>query len=152
MLYQDYRYRWDHAYSQDHLCIYPPLSCNAPPFCDTARKRNYRYSGSCNAGVGHDLPAEDPSHGTKTGDALPVLEGTNVIADYIQSVDTVPAFEERVFCLTVADDHTLVANGIFTGQCDGDEDCIMLLLDGLINFSRSFLPRTVEVRWTRRLC
>jgi DNA polymerase II large subunit len=25
-------------------------------------------------------------------------------------------------------------------NCDGDEDCIMLLLDGLTNFSRSFLP------------
>jgi DNA polymerase II large subunit len=25
-------------------------------------------------------------------------------------------------------------------NCDGDEDCIMLLLDGLINFSRYFLP------------
>ncbi len=25
-------------------------------------------------------------------------------------------------------------------NCDGDEDCIMLLLDGLMNFSRSFLP------------
>ena len=47
-----------------------------------------------------------------------------------------------MYCLTVADDHTLVANGIFTGQCDGDEDCIMLLMDGLLNFSRSFLPQT----------
>jgi DNA polymerase II large subunit len=36
----------------------------------------------------------------------------------------------------------VAANGIFTGQCDGDEDCVMLLLDGLINFSRSFLPVT----------
>ena len=78
----------------------------------------------------------------KTGDAVPVLEGANVIADYIRSVDTVPAPEERVYCVTVAEDHTLVANGIFTGQCDGDEDCIMLLLDGLINFSRSFLPQS----------
>ncbi len=77
----------------------------------------------------------------KQGDAIPVLEGANVIADHILSVDIVPAPEERVYCLTVADDHTLVANGIFTGQCDGDEDCIMLLLDGLINFSRSFLPQ-----------
>ncbi len=77
----------------------------------------------------------------KQGDAIPVLEGANVIADHIRSVDIVPAPEERVYCLTVADDHTLVANGIFTGQCDGDEDCIMLLLDGLINFSRSFLPQ-----------
>ena len=25
-------------------------------------------------------------------------------------------------------------------NCDGDEDCIMLLLDGLLNFSREFLP------------
>jgi DNA polymerase II large subunit len=77
----------------------------------------------------------------KVGDAVPVLEGANVIADHIRSIETVPAPEERVYCLTVADDHTLVANGIFTGQCDGDEDCIMLLLDGLINFSRSFLPQ-----------
>lgn len=77
----------------------------------------------------------------KVGDAVPVLEGMNVIADHLRIVETVPAPEERVYCLTVADDHTLVANGIFTGQCDGDEDCIMLLLDGLINFSRSFLPQ-----------
>jgi DNA polymerase II large subunit len=77
----------------------------------------------------------------KVGDAIPVLEGANVIADHIRSIEAVPAPEERVYCLTVADDHTLVANGIFTGQCDGDEDCIMLLLDGLINFSRSFLPQ-----------
>jgi len=42
---------------------------------------------------------------------------------------------------TVAEDHTLVANGIFTGQCDGDEDCVMLLMDGLLNFSKSFLPQ-----------
>jgi DNA polymerase II large subunit len=77
----------------------------------------------------------------KQGDAIPVLEGSNIIADHIQSVVPVPALEERVFCLTIADDHTLAANGIFTGQCDGDEDCIMLLLDGLINFSRSFLPQ-----------
>jgi DNA polymerase II large subunit len=77
----------------------------------------------------------------KVGDAVPVLEGMNVISDHLRLVDNVPAPEERVYCLTVADDHTLVANGIFTGQCDGDEDCIMLLLDGLINFSRSFLPQ-----------
>jgi len=77
----------------------------------------------------------------KQGDAIPVLEGSNIVADHVRSVIPVPALEERVFCLTVADDHTLAANGIFTGQCDGDEDCIMLLLDGLINFSRSFLPQ-----------
>jgi len=25
-------------------------------------------------------------------------------------------------------------------NCDGDEDCVMLLMDGLVNFSRSYLP------------
>ncbi|MGA2917819.1 DNA-directed DNA polymerase II large subunit [Methanoregula sp.] len=77
----------------------------------------------------------------KPGDAVPVYEGSCVISDTIRVAEPVPAPEERVYCLTVADDHTVVANGIFTGQCDGDEDCIMLLLDGLINFSRSFLPQ-----------
>jgi DNA polymerase II large subunit len=76
----------------------------------------------------------------KVGDAVPVPSGATVISDRISAVDIVPSLEERVYCLTVADDHTLSANGIFTGQCDGDEDCIMLLLDGLLNFSRSFLP------------
>lgn len=27
-------------------------------------------------------------------------------------------------------------------NCDGDEDCILLLLDGLLNFSRSYIPNT----------
>jgi len=77
----------------------------------------------------------------KPGDPVPVFEGSCVISDTIKLAEQVPSPEERVYCLTVADDHTMIANGIFTGQCDGDEDCIMLLLDGLINFSRSFLPQ-----------
>jgi DNA polymerase II large subunit len=77
----------------------------------------------------------------KPGDAVPVFSGTGVISDRITLAEPVPAPEERVYCLTVADDHTMTANDIFTGQCDGDEDCIMLLLDGLINFSRAFLPQ-----------
>ena len=28
-------------------------------------------------------------------------------------------------------------------NCDGDEDCLMLLLDGLLNFSKSYLPGTI---------
>jgi DNA polymerase II large subunit len=63
------------------------------------------------------------------------------MSDRITATDPVPSLEERVYCLTVDTDHTLTANGIFTGQCDGDEDCIMLLMDGLLNFSRSFLPQ-----------
>ena len=76
----------------------------------------------------------------KEGDAIPVLLGTAVISDKVKAAEPVPSPDERVYCLTVDTDHTMTANGIFTGQCDGDEDCIMLLLDGLINFSKSFLP------------
>jgi DNA polymerase II large subunit len=78
----------------------------------------------------------------KIGDPVPVLVGQNILTDHITERDIVPAPEERVYCLTVAEEHTVLANGIFTGQCDGDEDCIMLLLDGLINFSRAYLPET----------
>lgn len=34
------------------------------------------------------------------------------------------------------------ATAVVTSQCDGDEDSIILLLDGLLNFSRAFLPNT----------
>jgi DNA polymerase II large subunit len=78
----------------------------------------------------------------KIGDAVPIWEGCVVVSDRIINIDYIASEEERVYCLTVDRDHSLVANGIFTGQCDGDEDCVMLLLDGLINFSRSFLPET----------
>jgi DNA polymerase II large subunit len=78
----------------------------------------------------------------KEGECLPVFEGSVMITDVVASREIVAATEDYVYCLTVAEDHNLVANGIFTGQCDGDEDCVMLLLDGLINFSKSFLPET----------
>ena len=78
----------------------------------------------------------------KIGDRLPLLEGGIMITDRVEKREQVENTDEYVYCLSVADDHTLVANGIFVGQCDGDEDCIMLLLDGLINFSRSFLPES----------
>jgi len=78
----------------------------------------------------------------KVGDPVPVMMGMNVLADHIRHRDIVPCPDDRVYCLTVAEEHTMLANDIFCGQCDGDEDCVMLLLDGLINFSRSFLPET----------
>jgi DNA polymerase II large subunit len=78
----------------------------------------------------------------KEGDMVPVFEGGGMITDRIRSREIVETNEDYVYCLTVAENHNLVANGIFVGQCDGDEDCIMLLLDGLINFSRSFLPES----------
>jgi DNA polymerase II large subunit len=76
------------------------------------------------------------------GDGVPSMEGSLVISDRIVSRSIIPSPEDRVYCLTVNEEHTVLANGVFTGQCDGDEDCVMLLLDGLLNFSRAFLPET----------
>ncbi|HZD43401.1 MAG TPA: DNA polymerase II large subunit, partial [Methanomicrobiales archaeon] len=76
----------------------------------------------------------------KVGDSIPAFSGGALITDRIAEKETVATVEDSVYCLTVDTDHTLAANGIFCGQCDGDEDCVMLLLDCLINFSRSYLP------------
>ncbi|MBN2734506.1 MAG: DNA-directed DNA polymerase II large subunit [Methanomicrobiaceae archaeon] len=78
----------------------------------------------------------------KEGDYVPTFENGVMLTDVIKRRTILKSCEDYVYCLTVDTDHTLSANGIFTGQCDGDEDCVMLLLDGLINFSKAFLPET----------
>ncbi len=60
--------------------------------------------------------------------------------DGIEEVEKIEATNDFTYCLTVEDTHSLVANNISTKQCDGDEDCVMLLMDGLLNFSESYLP------------
>ncbi|MFB1064400.1 DNA polymerase II large subunit [Natrinema sp. H-ect4] len=67
-------------------------------------------------------------------------DGGEIWLDEVVSVEIVESDIEHTYCLTVEGTNTLVANDIFVGQCDGDEDCVMLLLDGLLNFSKSFLP------------
>lgn len=47
--------------------------------------------------------------------------------------------KEQTYSLTVSPHHTVIANGIISHQCDGDEDSVMLLLDALINFSWKYL-------------
>lgn len=78
----------------------------------------------------------------RAGDHVPVYTGHSVMTECITSREIVPSVDRCIYCLTVQEEHTMEANGIFTGQCDGDEDCVMLLLDCLLNFSRSFLPET----------
>jgi DNA polymerase II large subunit len=78
----------------------------------------------------------------KEGDCVPIFAGQSLLTERIKQRQIIPSMENTVYCLTVDKDHTMEANGIFTGQCDGDEDCVMLLLDCFINFSRSYLPET----------
>lgn len=52
---------------------------------------------------------------------------------------------EESYCLHV-ENNIVLANGILTKQCDGDEASVSLLLDGLINFSRRYLPARIGAR------
>lgn len=85
------------------------------------------------------IRAPDDSGGTAAS-ASALADGGPVGLDPIESVRIEPSSVPATYCLTVDGTHTVFANGIATGQCDGDEDCVMLLMDGLLNFSRSFLP------------
>jgi len=69
-----------------------------------------------------------------------VADGGGPVTDQVTSVEYVDTESEHTYCLSVGDTHTLVANDMYSAQCDGDEDCVMLLLDGLLNFSKEFLP------------
>ncbi|MFB6218916.1 MAG: LAGLIDADG family homing endonuclease, partial [Halobacteriaceae archaeon] len=62
------------------------------------------------------------------------------LVDSVAAVEYVPADTEHTYCLTVPESNSLVSNDISSKQCDGDEDCVMLLMDGLLNFSESYLP------------
>ncbi len=79
--------------------------------------------------------------------AEPIGPGSGAVAaDGGHTADTVAAVEyvesdlDHTYCVTVEDTHKLVANGVYSAQCDGDEDCVMLLMDGLLNFSKCYLP------------
>jgi DNA polymerase II large subunit len=106
--------------------------------------------------------AQVDAHAIETGDAVPRLSGPagaaggasspaptsasstapdgGLALDVVERVEYVRSDVEYTYCLTVSDTHRLAANGLAVGQCDGDEDCVMLLLDGLLNFSKRYLP------------
>jgi len=102
--------------------------------------------------VAESRSAESPSSptqlpdGGRDGATLKFAEAetdpNEVSPDPIDAVEYDRAETDVVYCLTVAETHSLLANGLGAKQCDGDEDCVMLLMDGLLNFSKSFLPES----------
>lgn len=59
----------------------------------------------------------------------------------VRDVEIKKAKEDYVFSLNAEKYHTILVNNyISTHQCDGDEDTIILGLDAVLNFSRSYLP------------
>jgi len=77
---------------------------------------------------------------TGTETAVPVADGAGVPTDTVTAVEYVESDVDHVYCLTVSETHKVAVEGTYLAQCDGDEDCVMLLMDGLLNFSKSFLP------------
>ncbi|MEK6921056.1 MAG: LAGLIDADG family homing endonuclease, partial [Nanoarchaeota archaeon] len=53
--------------------------------------------------------------------------------------------DQESYCLNVQG-NVVLANGILTRQCDGDEASVTLLMDGLLNFSRRYLPARIGAR------
>ncbi|WP_336023979.1 DNA-directed DNA polymerase II large subunit [Halobellus salinisoli] len=77
--------------------------------------------------------------GAKAGADRARADG-GVATDPVETVEYIESDVSHTYCLTVEGTHTLLSNSIYTGQCDGDEDCVMLLMDGLLNFSKQYLP------------
>ncbi len=82
--------------------------------------------------------------GKTTKPPVPVHDGGSATQDYrpdpVETVTYVQSDVEYVYAPTVAETHSVIANNLSQKQCDGDEDCVMLLLDGLLNFSKAYLP------------
>lgn len=61
--------------------------------------------------------------------------------DKIVSIQPVPSNENYIYDIEVENTHNFITKELLlASNCDGDEDALMLLLDGLLNFSRSFIP------------
>jgi len=77
----------------------------------------------------------------------PADEGAHHLFDRVASVETEDVDGEATYCLDIetgseelTTKNVLLGNGLYQVRCDGDEDCLMLLMDGLVNFSRWYLP------------
>jgi len=90
--------------------------------------------------VGDQIPAYENDLSRSRGAVTTTADGGEPNHHVVKRVEFVPSDVEHTYCLTVEGTNRVVANGLATAQCDGDEDCVMLLLDGLLNFSRKYLP------------
>ncbi len=73
----------------------------------------------------------------RKGNGMKILQDEKYIYDEITEIKYLPS--EISYCLNV-ENNVVLANGILTRQCDGDEASVTLLMDGLLNFSRRYLP------------
>ncbi len=110
----------------------------SPTVRESREDRPYLFELSAQAV--ETLVAEDAQSHRERGESVACDGGRGYHIDPIETVEYVTTEVESTYCLTVPETHTVVANDTVQGQCDGDEDCVMLLLDGLLNFSKTYLP------------
>jgi len=61
----------------------------------------------------------------------------------VKSVELVKSESDFVYSLNAEKYHSILVNEyILTHQCDGDEDAVILMLEGFLDFSKKFLPIT----------
>ena len=65
----------------------------------------------------------------------------NMLLDPVKKATIVESNTDFLYDVEVEDYHNfLTGDFILSGNCDGDEDAFFLLLDGLLNFSKAYLP------------
>ncbi|WP_017341913.1 DNA-directed DNA polymerase II large subunit [Halorubrum sp. T3] len=90
--------------------------------------------------VGDSVPSSPSQQNVSMNAATGTATDGGIETDEVTSISFLESDVEYTYNLTVAETHTLAANDLSVAQCDGDEDCVMLLMDGLLNFSKEFLP------------
>ncbi len=81
------------------------------------------------------------------GDQLLIKEEESLLKKQIKKIEKISSEEKFMYDIEVEKTHNYITeNNIVTSNCDGDEDAILLLMDGLLNFSRDFLPNMVGAR------
>jgi len=71
---------------------------------------------------------------------VPLAADGGITRSEVTAIEIVRSDIDHTYCLTVADTHNVAVEGLLAKNCDGDEDCVMLLMDGLLNFSKQYLP------------
>ncbi|MDZ5813389.1 DNA polymerase II, large subunit DP2, partial [Halorubrum sp. AD140] len=89
---------------------------------------------------GDSVPAMTDRQEALTTASSAVTADGGIETDEIASIDFIETDVKYTYNITIAETHTLAANDLLVAQCDGDEDCVMLLMDGLLNFSKEYLP------------
>ena len=77
---------------------------------------------------------------------IPLISFGDAFIDYVKSIEIINE-KANSYCLEVdwkekEERNIIWGNQIINTRCDGDEACIMLLMDVLLNFSKKYLPKT----------